>query len=323
MRRAWFTIAGMNSSTSLPGSQEPTGAVQVRRIALRTVAAGILLNVLLAIVKATAGILGNSYALIADAIESATDAISSLLLFFGLRFAHQPADENHPYGHGRAEALLTFGVVALLVTAAAVIATESIDNIRTPHESPSAWTLLVLIAVILVKEFAFRHVSAQSDSTRSTTLKADAWHHRSDAITSLAAFIGIALATGLGDGWEAADDWAALVACVVIVINAWLIFRPALGELMDEQLHHDLIRDIREIAVLHSSVIDTEKCFVRKCGPEHFVDLHLVVDGNLSVRKGHDIAHQVKEKLMLRLPELSDVLIHVEPSEDTADLKQD
>lgn len=290
----------------------------VRKIALRTVSAGVILNLSLALVKGTAGILGNSYALVADAIESATDAVSSLLLLFGLRFALRPADDNHPYGHGRAEALLTFVVVALLVTAASVIAVESIDHIRTPHEAPAPWTLIVLAAVIIIKEMAFRHVSEQGDTTRSTTLKADAWHHRSDAITSLAAFIGILIAVVMGDGWEDADDWAALVAAAVIIVNAWLIFRPALGELMDEQFHHDLVQEIREIAVHHHSVIDTEKCFVRKCGVEHFVDLHLVVDGELSVRKGHDIAHQVKEELMTRLPELSDVLIHVEPSEATA-----
>ncbi len=304
----------MNSpiNQTVPQDKQDTS---VRRIALRTVSAGILLNVMLAVIKAAAGIAGNSYALVADAIESATDAISSLLLLFGLRFALRPADDNHPYGHGRAEALLTFLIVALLVTAAAVIAVESIDHIRTPHDPPEAWTLIVLAGVIVIKELAFRHVSHQSDTTRSTTLKADAWHHRSDAITSLAAFIGICIAILLGDEWAAADDWAALVAALVIIINAWLIFRPALGELMDEQFHHDLVEEIREIAAHHSSVIDTEKCFVRKCGVEHFVDLHLVVDGELSVRKGHDIAHQVKEELMGRLPELSDVLIHVEPSE--------
>ncbi|NND91663.1 MAG: cation transporter [Granulosicoccus sp.] len=287
----------------------------MRKIALRTVLAGVVLNIGLAVIKGTAGTLGHSYALIADAIESATDACASLLLLFGLRFALQPADDNHPYGHGRAEALLTFVIVVLLVTAAAVIAVESIDRIRTPHRSPEPWTLLVLAAVIAVKELAFRHVSHQGESTRSTTLKADAWHHRSDAITSLAAFIGISIALWMGDGWETADDWAALVAAAVIVLNAYLIFRPALGELMDEQFHEDLVQDIREIATRHSSVIDTEKCFVRKAGVAHHVDLHLIVDGALSVRRGHEIAHQVKTELMMTLPEVSDVLIHVEPSD--------
>ncbi|ASJ71027.1 cation diffusion facilitator family transporter [Granulosicoccus antarcticus] len=295
--------------------QDTDNSAMVRKIALRTITAGLFLNFTLALIKGVAGVFGNSYALIADAIESMTDAFSSLLLFFGLQFAMRPADDNHPYGHGRAEALLTFVVVALLLGAASLIAVQSIEHIRTPHSPPAAWTLLVLGLVIAVKEYAFRHVSHQGDTTRSTTLKADAWHHRSDAITSLAAFIGIAIALVMGDGWEDADDWAALVAAAVIVINAYLIFRPALGELMDEQFHDDLIQDIRQIAVNHSGVIDTEKCFVRKCGVAHYVDLHLVINGDISVRKGHDIAHQVKTDLVTKLPALTDVLIHVEPSD--------
>ena len=309
---ASITMTPMNSSTSTT-VQTTDNVTTVRKVALRTLTGGLILNLLLALIKGVAGVFGNSYALIADAIESATDAISSLLLLFGMRFAMQPADDNHPYGHGRAEALLTFVIVALLVSAAVLIAVQSIDHIRTPHQPPAAWTLLVLGVVIVVKELAFRQVSHHGNTTRSTTLKADAWHHRSDAITSLAAFIGIAFAVVMGDGWEDADDWAALVAAGVIIINAYLIFRPALGELMDEQFHDDLIQEIRQIAVNHSGVIDTEKCFVRKCGVAHYVDLHLVVDGELSVRKGHDIAHQVKTELVTRLPELTDVLIHVEP----------
>lgn len=303
------------SPRALPETKE---RLDTRSLAFRTLLGGIFLNVLLAVIKGTAGVFGNSYALIADAIESTTDACSSLLLLFGMRFALQPADDNHPYGHGRAEALLTFLVVALLVTAGAVIAWESMDRINTPHEAPEAWTLLVLGSIIISKEMAFRYVAHQGKRTHSTTLKADAWHHRSDALTSLAAFIGISIAVLMGEGWESADDWAALVAAAVIIVNAWLIFRPALGELMDEQFHEDLIRDIRAIASHHSGVIETEKCFVRKAGVAHHVDLHLVVDGELTVRKGHDIAHQVKTELMQRLPELSDVLIHVEPQEQDA-----
>ncbi len=311
---ASITMTAMNSSTN-PSVQTTADTTTVGKVALRTITGGLILNLMLALIKGVAGVFGNSYALIADAIESATDAFSSLLLLFGMRFAMQPADDNHPYGHGRAEALLTFVVVALLVTAAALIAVQSIDQIRSPQQAPKAWTLLVLGVVIVAKEVAFRRVSLHGDTIRSTTLKADAWHHRSDAITSLAAFIGIALAVFMGDGWEDADEWAALVAAGVIIINAYLIFRPALGELMDEQFHDDLIQEIRQIAINHSGVLDTEKCFVRKCGVSHYVDLHLVVDGELSVRKGHDIAHQVKTELVTRLPELTDVLIHVEPQE--------
>lgn len=284
-----------------------------RDLAIRTVAWGIVGNAALALVKGVAGTLGHSYALVADAIESATDACASVLLLFGLRFATLPPDDNHPYGHGRAEPLLTFAVVAFLLVAAAVIAVESVHRIRTPHQTPAAWTLVVVGLVVVVKEAAYRIVARRGDATRSTALQADAWHHRSDALTSSAAFVGISVAVLMGDGWETADDWAALVAAVVVVVNAYLIFRPALGELMDEHLHEPLIGDIRRIAAGLDGVLGTEKCFVRKTGTAHHVDLHLVVDGGISVRAGHDIAHRLKTELMGRLPELTDVLIHVEP----------
>ncbi len=284
-----------------------------RDLAIRTVALGIVGNLALAIVKGVAGVLGHSYALVADAIESATDACASVLLLAGLRYATRPADDNHPYGHGRAEPLLTFVVVAFLLVAAAVIALESVRQIGVPHESPAAWTLLVLGLVIAIKELAYRFVSRRGQATRSTALQADAWHHRSDALTSLAAFIGISIALVMGDGWEAADDWAALAAAAVIVVNAYLIFRPALGELMDEQSHGVLVDDIRRVAAGVDGVVDTEKCFVRKTGIAHHVDLHLIVDGELSVRAGHEIAHRLKAELLERLPELTDVLVHVEP----------
>lgn len=286
-----------------------------RDLAVRTIALGIVGNLLLAIVKGVAGVLGNSYALTADAIESATDVVSSTLLLFGMRYATLPADDNHPYGHGRAEPLLTFAVVGLLLAAAVVIAIESVRHIREPHELPAAWTLFVIAAVIIVKEAAFRLVAHRSATTGSTALKADAWHHRSDALTSLAAFVGISIALLMGDGYETADDWAALVASAVIVVNAYLIFRPALGELMDEHRHDDLIAEIRQIAAESSGVVDTEKCFVRKAGITSHVDLHLVVRGDISVREGHDIAHRLKGSLLERLPSVSDVLIHVEPDD--------
>ena len=284
-----------------------------RDLAIRTVAWGIVGNAALALVKGAAGVLGQSYALVADAIESATDACSSVLLLFGLRFATLPADDNHPYGHGRAEPLLTFAVVVLLLGAAVAIGIEAVGRITDPGAPPAPWTLLVAGAVIVGKEWAYRVVSRRGDATRSTALQADAWHHRSDALTSLAAFVGISVALLMGEGWEAADAWAALAAAAVITVNAYLIFRPALGELMDEQRHDELVAEIRRVAAGVDGVVDTEKCFVRKTGMAHHVDLHLVVDGTVSVRAGHAIAHRLKGALMEDLPELTDVLIHVEP----------
>ncbi|MCZ8091474.1 cation diffusion facilitator family transporter [Flavobacterium sp.] len=272
-------------------------------------------NVCLAFVKGLAGILGNSYALIADAIESTTDIFSSFLVLFGLKYANKPADENHPYGHGRAEPLITFIVVGFLITSATIIAYESIQNITTPHDAPKSWTLILLAAIILWKEFSFRKVMKRAIETNSSSLKADAWHHRSDAITSVAAFIGISIAVLFGNGYESADDWAALFASGFILYNSYLIFRPALGEIMDEHLYDDLIIEIREVSHKVKGVIDTEKCFIRKAGMKYHVDLHATVDANLTVKEGHDIAHLLKDTLRAKIPQLGHVLIHIEPNE--------
>ena len=270
-------------------------------------------NTCLALIKGMAGFFGNSYALIADAIESTTDIFASFLVLFGIKYSSRPADKNHPYGHGRAEPLITFIVVGFLITSATIIAYESISNIQTPHELPQSWTLLVLGAIIIWKEYSFRLVMRRSIETNSSSLKADAWHHRSDAITSFAAFVGISVALLLGKGYESADDWAALFASGFILFNAYLIFRPALGEIMDEHVYDDLIEKIREVSAQVEGVIDTEKCFIRKAGMKYHVDLHAIVSGNISVREGHDISHKLQDRLLKELPELGHVLIHVEP----------
>ena len=233
----------------------------------------ILGNALLAIIKAVTGIFGNSYALIADAIESTTDVFSSLLVLFGLKYSSRPADENHPYGHGKAEPLITFAVVGFLVVSATIIAYESIEHIRTPHKVPEPYTLIVLAAIVITKELFYRFISKKSDETKSTSLKADAWHHRSDAITSLMAFIGISIAIFMGKGYETADDWAALFASGFILYNAYLILRPALGEIMDEHLYDDMVDEIRTLSQQEPGVIETEKCFIRKTGMTFHVDL--------------------------------------------------
>lgn len=283
--------------------------------AIRTSYLSIAGNALLAIVKAITGIFGNSYALIADAIESTTDVFSSLLVLLGLKYSSKPPDENHPYGHGKAEPLITFAVVGFLVISATVIAYESIEHIRTPHSVPEGYTLIVLAIIIVIKEIFYRFVSKKSDETKSTSLKADAWHHRSDAITSLMAFIGISIAIYMGEGYENADDWAALIASGFILYNAYLILRPALGEVMDEHVYEDMIENIREMTHKVPGVIETEKCFVRKTGMTYLVDLHITVDGSQTVKEGHDIAHEVKDLLLRKMPEIANVLIHVEPDE--------
>jgi cation diffusion facilitator family transporter len=270
-------------------------------------------NTCLAVIKGLAGFFGNSYALIADAIESTTDIFASFLVLFGIKYSNKPADKNHPYGHGRAEPLITFLVVGFLITSATIIAYESVINIRTPHDLPKPWTLFVLGAIIIWKEYSFRLVMKRSVEINSSSLKADAWHHRSDAITSVAAFIGISIALILGNGYESADDWAALFASGFILYNSYLIFRPALGEIMDEHLNDDLIAEIRRVSYDVEGIIDTEKCFIRKAGMKYHVDLHAIVNATISVKEGHDLAHKLKDTLRKEIPELGYVLIHVEP----------
>jgi len=271
-------------------------------------------NASLAAIKGLAGFFGNSYALTADAIESTTDIFSSFLVLFGIKYSNKPADENHPYGHGRAEPLITFLVVGFLITSATIIAYESINNIGTPHELPKSWTLIVLGAIILWKEYSFRLVMKRSVESNSSSLKADAWHHRSDAITSVAAFIGISIALILGKGYESADDWAALFAAGFIFYNSYKIFRPALGEIMDEHLNEDLIIEIRKVALQVNGVVNTEKCFIRKAGMKYHVDLHAIVNAKISVKEGHEISHLLKDTLRAEIPELGQVLIHIEPT---------
>lgn len=272
-------------------------------------------NVGLAAIKWVAGILGNSYALIADAIETTTDIFSSILVLFGLKYASRPADENHPYGHGRIEPLVTFVVVTFLVGSAILIAHESINHIQTPHELPKIWTLFVLGGIIIWKEISFQILIKKSIQLNSSALKAEAWHHRSDAISSIAAFIGISIANYMGKGYESADDWAALCAAGFILYNSYHIFRPAFGEIMDEHLYDDLIATIREQSLKVNGILGTEKCYVRKAGMKYFVDLHAIVDGNISVKEGHELAHRLKDALQTSIPELGDVLIHIEPNE--------
>ncbi len=289
-----------------------------QKIAISATFFSIFTNFILSIVKYVAGTLGNSYALIADAIESINDTLASLLVLLGLKYANKPADENHPYGHGRIEPLITFFVVGILILSAVIIAYHSIINIQTPHELPNAWTLLVLGVIIIYKEIAYQIIIRKSVQANSSSLRADAWHHRSDALTSVAAFIGITVALVLGKGYEAADDWAALLASVFILWNSYKIFRPALGEMMDEHFYDDLVLEIRRISKTVDGVVDTEKCFIRKSGLKYLVELHAIVNGEISVRKGHEIAHLLSDTLISVIPEIKQVMVHIEPNDSNS-----
>lgn len=281
--------------------------------ALKTTYFSIAGNAILAAIKILAGFFGNSFAMIADAVESTADMFASFIVLIGFKYANKPADKNHPYGHGKIEPLITFIVVAFLVLSAAFIAYESIQNIKTPHQSPKFWTLFVLGGIIVWKEISFQIVIKKSKEINSTSLKADAWHHRSDAITSVLAFIGISISLLFGKGFEAADDWAALIASAIILYNSYNIFRPALGEIMDEHLYDNLVLEIRKRAVEVDGIIGTEKCYVRKAGLKYLVDLHAIVDANISVKKGHELSHLLVDHLQETIPNLGNIIVHIEP----------
>ncbi|HLA68884.1 MAG TPA: cation diffusion facilitator family transporter [Bacteroidota bacterium] len=282
---------------------------------MRSTLIGIVANALLAAIKGVAGVLGNSYALIADAIESTTDIASSLIVWGGLKISALPPDADHPYGHGKAEPLAATIVALTLIAAAIGIAVQSVREIITPHHAPAPFTLAVLVLVVVTKETLFRFVFRISKTVNSTAVKSDAWHHRSDAITSLAAFIGISVSLIGGVGYESADDWAALFASVIILFNAYRILRPAVNEVMDAAPPSSVENAIRKVAQDVPGVIALEKCFIRKMGFSYYIDLHVTVDGSISVRKGHDIARQVREALRQSNPSIAEVLIHIEPSD--------
>ena len=269
-------------------------------------------NIGMSIIKMGAGIIGHSYAMIADGIESIADVFSSLIVLLGFRYINKPADKKHPYGHGRAEPLITFIVVGTLIAAALMIAHESIDSFKEPPNHPATWTLGLLAVLIVWKEYSYRKVMKKAIELNSSSMKGDAWHHRSDAITSVAAFIGIIIAQ-FGGVLERADAWAALFASGFILYNSYKVFRPALGEIMDEHVHHDLVDEIREVSVNVDGVMDTDKCHVRKSGMKYHVDLHIWVNGGMSVKEGHAISHQVKDILLEKIPSIENVLIHIEP----------
>jgi len=284
-------------------------------IGIRSTLVGVLANFVLAAVKAIAGVLGNSYALVADAVESASDVVSSLIVIGGIKIASLPADGDHPYGHGKAEPLAAMLVATALLTAAAGIAIQSVREVITPHHAPAPFTLAVLVLVVLTKETLFRFVNRRGTKIRSTAVRTDAWHHRSDAITSAAAFVGISIALIGGEGYESADDYAAMFASAIIAFNAYRLLKPAVQEVMDAAPPPEVEKDVRVVAAAVPGVHALDKCYVRKMGLEFYVDLHVIVDGSKSVLEGHEIGHNVKDAIMHANPGVADVLVHIEPTE--------
>lgn len=274
---------------------------------------GVAINATLAAVKISAGVFGHAYALIADGVESLLDVGSSLIIWSGLKFAAKPPDEEHPYGHGKAEPIAGMIVALIVLAAAAGLTFESVRGLHAVEKQlPKPFTLAVLVAVVVIKEILFRRVVKVGNEAGSTALKTEAWHQRSDAITSLAGFVGITIA--LISGYQAADKWAALAACGIIASNGVLLLVPAFHEIMDMAPSRDFSAAIRKTACTVPGVEAIDKCHVRKMGLEYYVDIHVRVDGDLTVRRGHQIAHDVKDRLRETHPAVQDVLVHIEPA---------
>ena len=285
---------------------------------IRSAQIGMLINVVLAVTKLVAGLVGNAYALVADAVESTADIFSSLIVWGGLRVAGKAPDDEFPFGYGKAEALAAAVVALMLLGAALGIAIESILEIRAPHHTPAAWTLGVLVAVMIIKWILSQRVKTVGSEIGSSAVQADAWHHMSDVLTSAAAFIGISIALVGGKGWESADDWAALLASAIIAFNGASMLRPALNDLMDRMPGQDVVEPVRKAAESVEGVLATEKLAVRKTGLTYRVILHVQTDPTLPIRDAHVVGGKVKSAIRTAVPQVASVLVHLEPYEQHA-----
>lgn len=278
---------------------------------MRAARGSMIFNAIMAVSKIIGGLVGHSYALIADGMESTVDIFSSALIYNGLRLSQEPADQNHPYGHGRAETIAAAAGALILMGGAVLIGVSAANSLFIKRESPNVWTLVVLLIIVVLKELAFRYLLNVSKKTGSQAVKVEAWHHRSDMYTSLAAGVGIAIA--VFTGWNQADSIAAILASLWMGWNGLLLLRPAVDEIMETSTDPEIIAQIRLICLNSPGVLGVDKVLVRKMGLQLMVDLHLEVDPNQTVSEGHKIAHLAKDRLRTEIPTIADVLIHVEP----------
>lgn len=278
---------------------------------------GIVLNGVLGTAKLLAGLLGHSYAMVADACESFSDVMSSCVTLYGLRIAAEPADQTHPAGHGRAETLASAVTALVLTVVGTLIFWHAWDSLYEPRQAPNPLTLLVLVPVILLKEWMFRWMRERGKQIGSLALLAEAWHQRSDAVTSVAALSGIAMTWIGGPAWVHADSWAAMFASLWLIGTGLWLLGPTLHELMEGSVDPALVEFIRETSQSCEGIQGIDKVWVRKLGMRLMVDLHIEVEPDISVQEGHRLAHEVKAKLQRELPQVRDVMVHVEPFDET------
>jgi cation diffusion facilitator family transporter len=298
---------------STPHEARALAAEQARR-GVRATLSAMAVSAVLGTIKVTAGVLGHSYALVADGVESLLDIAGGLAVWGGLRASAADPNHHYPYGYGKAEALAGLLVAGGLLVTAGGLAVQSVLEIITPHLAPAPFTLAVLVLVVVVKELLFRKLVSTAGEIGSRAVETDAWHHRSDAITSLTAFVGIAIALWGGPGYEGADDWAALLACGLIAFNGWRLLHRGLAEVLDAAPKDDTLHRIRAVAASVPGVTGVDDCRARRSGLGWLVDIHIEVDGALPVREGHRIAHDVKDALLAADISVLDALVHVEPT---------
>ncbi|MEQ9407777.1 MAG: cation diffusion facilitator family transporter [Fuerstiella sp.] len=290
-----------------------SNADSLYRDATQAALLGLVANLILGLVKLVGGIVGKSFALISDAVNSLGDVFASLVVLFGLRVAQRPADAEHPYGHTKAESIAGSNVALLVVISAVIVGWEAIQRINVPHDLPPIWTLWIAGANVLIKEGLYRYKVRVAKRTGSSSILANAWDHRSDALCSFAVLIGLGIVRWGGPEWIGADEVAALVVVAAIVWSGLQLFRKSSSELMDLQADDELVEQIKMAAENVPDVKAVEKLWVRKSGLEYFVDIHIEVDQFLTVAEGHRIGHQVKDKLIADFSTLRDVLVHLEP----------
>lgn len=292
---------------------EPNSISSLYREVTRAAWLGLVVNLVLGIVKLVAGVVGHSFALIADAVNSIGDVVSTVVVLFALRVAQLPADDEHPYGHTRAEGIAATNVALIVILSALLVGREAIQRFNMEHEIPPPWTLWIAGANILIKEGLYQYKMRVGKRTGSAAIIANAWDHRSDALCALAVLIGLAVVRIGGPSFFWADEAASLVIVVAIVWSGIKLFRSSASELMDVQANPEFVDQIRAAALSVAGVEDVETLWVRKSGLEYFADIHIEVDQHLSVAEGHRIGHQVKDNLVSKFTGLRDVLVHLEP----------
>lgn len=292
---------------------EPTTATSLYRSATRAARLGLVVNLALGVVKLVGGIVGSSFALISDAINSLGDSLASVVVLGALWYSQRPADDEHPYGHTRAEAVAASNVSLLIIISALFVGCEAITRLRIQHDLPPLWTLWIAGANAIIKEGLYRYKLRVGQQTRSAAIMANAWDHRSDALCSLAVLFGLGIVRWAGPEYIWADEVAALIVVAMILWSGGKLLRDSTSELLDPQADAELVGRIRQTAAQVPGVRQVDKLWVRKTGLEYLADIHIQVDAQLSVEEGHRIGHLVKRRLVEDYASVRDVLVHLEP----------